>query len=87
MKNPIKKNRIAGGIHFAIRFLSFAQGSQSGCAAGEDEKDSMISYACNLLEYQIETATDDYEIQYLINVDAIEELKKAKKTVNYNYKK
>tara|TARA_R110000822_G_scaffold232196_1_gene363990 strand:- start:1102 stop:1350 length:249 start_codon:yes stop_codon:yes gene_type:complete len=79
MKNPIKNNRVVGGIHFAIRLLSFAQDMESGCACGEDEKESMISYGCKLLEYQIQTATDKYEIEYLKINNASKKLKQAKK--------
>jgi hypothetical protein len=78
MENPIKENRIAVGIHFAIRLLSFAQDMESGCACGEDEKESMISYACKLLEYQIQTATDKYELEYLKANNASKRLKQAK---------
>mgnify|MGYP003662251450 CR=1 FL=1 len=78
MENPIKDNRLVGGIHFAIRLLSFAEDMESGCACGEDEKESMISYASKLLEYQIQTATDKYEIGYLEMNDASIRLKKAK---------
>ena len=78
MENPIKDNRLVVGIHFAIRFLSFAEAMDSGCACGEDEKESMISYASKLLEYQIQTASDKYEIGYLEINDASIRLKKAK---------
>jgi hypothetical protein len=79
MENPIKENRIVEGIHFAIRLLSFAKNMESGCACGEDEKESMISYACKLLEYQINTATDKYELQYLEMNNARKKLKEGKK--------
>tara|TARA_R110002153_G_scaffold6017_3_gene27654 strand:+ start:42 stop:347 length:306 start_codon:yes stop_codon:yes gene_type:complete len=78
MENPIKDNRLVVGIHFAIRFLSFAEAMDSGCACGEDEKESMISYASKLLEHQIQTATSEHELTYLDITDAKIRLEKAK---------
>tara|TARA_R110000851_G_C13063754_1_gene564209 strand:- start:515 stop:769 length:255 start_codon:yes stop_codon:yes gene_type:complete len=78
MENPIKENRIIAGIHFSIRLLSFAKSMESGCACGEDEKNSMVSYACKLLEYQIHTATDKYELQYLEMNNAKQKLEDGK---------
>lgn len=83
MENPIKDNRVAGGIHFASVLLSFAEGMDSECACGEDEKEIMISYASKLLEYQIETATDKYELEYLEITNASKRLKKAKQFLKY----
>ena len=48
------------------------------CACGEDEKESMISYASKLLEYQIQTATGEHELTYLDITDAKIRLEKAK---------
>ena len=79
MKNPIIDNRIVRDKTFAIRLLGFAFDVQCSDACGEDEKESMISYSSRLLEYQIETATDVNEIEYLKRVDADKKLKKAKK--------
>ena len=78
MRNPIINNRVAGGIHFAIRLLAFAEDMESSCACGEDEKESMIVYASELLEYQIQTATDKYELKYLEMNNASVRLEKAK---------
>jgi len=39
----------------------------------------MISYSSKLLEYQIETATDEYELAYLKRCNASKKLKEAKK--------
>jgi len=70
MENPIKNNRIVEGKTFALRLLNFALETQSNCAAGEDEKESMVSYATTLLKYQIATATCHNEIDYLDRCDA-----------------
>jgi hypothetical protein len=82
MKNPIIDNRIVKGHTFALRFLNFALSIRPGCAAGEDEQESMVSYAVRLLEYQIETATDQKEIDYLERCNAKKELKKGIKFLN-----
>lgn len=79
MENPIKDNRIVRDITFALRLLSFAMDTDVSCAAGEDEKESMISYSSKLLEYQIKTATEQSEINYLKRCNAKQRLKGAKK--------
>lgn len=76
-ENPIKDNRIVKDKTFALRLLGFALDTQCGDACGEDEKESMVSYATSLLKYQIETATDQSEIDYLERCDAREKLKKG----------
>ena len=78
MKNPIKDNRLVKDKTFAIRLLSFAFETQCGDPCSEDEKESMISYSSSLLEYQIKTATDKHELDYLERVHAKVRLKKAK---------
>lgn len=62
---------------FALRFLNFASSVSASDACGEDEKESMISYASKLLKHQIDTATDQDEIDYLDRCNAKEKLKKA----------
>ena len=79
MDNPIKDNRIVKDKTFALRLLRFALETQSGDACGEDEKESMISYSTSLLKYQIETATDQYELDYLDRCNAKAILKKGLK--------
>ena len=79
MKNPIIDNRIVKDKTFALRLLSFAMDTSAGDACGEDEKESMVSYASQLLEYQIETAIDTYELDYLKRCEAIKRLIEAKK--------
>ncbi len=79
MENPIIDNRIVKDKTFALRLLSFALTTESGDACGEDEKESMISYATKLLKYQIETAVQESEINYLENCKAHDLLKKGLK--------
>jgi hypothetical protein len=79
MENPIIDNRIVKDKTFALRFLSFAVSVEVADACSFEEKESMISYASSLLEYQIETATDKEEIDYLERCNAKEKLKESKK--------
>ncbi len=79
MENPIINNRIVKDKTFALRFLSFATSVEVADACSFEERESMISYASELLEYQIETATDKEEIDYLERCGAKEKLKRSKK--------
>ena len=79
MKNPIINNRIVKDKTFALRFLSFVLETTCADACSEDEKESMISYATDLLKYQIETATEQHELDYLERCDAKVRLKKGLK--------
>ena len=77
MINPIKNNRIVMDHTFALRLLNFAISVNCSDACGEDEKESMIGYSSSLLKYQIETATDQNEIDYLKRCKAKDILKKT----------
>ena len=77
MENPIKDNRIVKDKTFALRHLGFALDTNCADACSEDEKESMISYSTILLKYQIQTATDKEEIDYLERCNAKEKLKKG----------
>lgn len=77
MDNPIKENRIVKDYTFALRLLNFALTTRCSDPCSEDEKESMISYSTTLLKYQIETVTDQYEIDYLERCNAKEKLKKG----------
>jgi hypothetical protein len=77
MKNPIKGNRIVKDYTFALRLLGFALDTQCSDACSEDEKESMISYSTSLLKYQIETVSDQHEVDYLERCNAKERLKKG----------
>lgn len=79
MENPIIDNRIVKDKTFALRFLSFALSVETADACSFEERESMIRYASRLLEYQINTATDKEEINYLERCDAKEKLKENKK--------
>ena len=79
MENPIKDNRIVKDETFALRLLSFALETTCADACSEDEKESMVSYSTSLLKYQIETATDQYELDYLERCNAKTRLKKGLK--------
>jgi hypothetical protein len=79
MENPIKDNRIVKDKTFALRLLSFALETNCADACSDDEKESIISYSTSLLKYQIETATDQYELDYLERCNAKARLKKGLK--------
>ena len=87
MENPIKDNRIVKDKTFALRLLDFALNTNCNDACSEDEKESMVSYSTSLLQYQIETATEQDEIDYLERCNAKEELIKGLKFIGiYNYR-
>jgi len=77
MKNPIKGNRTVKDYTFALRLLGFALDTQCSDACSEDEKESIISYSTSLLKYQIETVSDQHEVDYLERCNAKERLKKG----------
>lgn len=84
MSNPIIDNRIVVDKTYAIRAiraLRFALSVEVCDACGEDERDSMIRYATDLLEYQLKTATSQSEIDYLARCNANELLIKGKMVV------
>ena len=68
MKNPIKDNRIVSNQTFAIRFRNFIRDTQVNDAASDEEKCYLLNVAQSLLDYQIETATDESELKYLENI-------------------
>ena len=87
MENPIKDNRIVKDKTFALRLLGFALETNCADACSEDEKESMISYSTSLLQYQIDTATEQDEIDYLERCNAKENLKKGLKFIGIsNYR-
>lgn len=67
MKNPIKDNRIIDKT-FAIRLRNFVEDVEVGDACSEDEKEALLNYTNELLRYQVFTATEDDEIDYLKRV-------------------
>lgn len=75
MDNPIKDNRIVKDVTFATRLLNFAKSVQPHDACSEDERDSMISYATDLLKYQIATVETAYEHDYLLRNNCSDRIK------------
>ena len=65
MQNPIKDNRIVNDTTFAIRLKNFMDGVDCCDCAGEEEKEYFQMVAERLVKYQVETATDEEEVNYL----------------------
>ena len=65
MNNPIIDNRIVSSKTFAIRFRDFIKDVRVNDPCSEEEKEYLLNVANNLLEYQIETVTNEEEINYL----------------------
>lgn len=67
--NPIINNRIVGSKTFAIRFKQFLEWIPQSWVLSqphyEEEYEYMQIIADHLLKYQIQTATDEEEIDYL----------------------
>ena len=63
--NPIKNNRIVSSKTFAIRLKSFISNTKVHDPCSEEEKEYLLHVAENLLKYQIQTVTDEEEINYL----------------------
>lgn len=63
--SPIKDNRIVSDKTFAIRFRDFIKDVQVHDPASDDEKEYLLNIANQLLKYQIQTVTDESEINYL----------------------
>lgn len=65
MNNPIKNNRIVSSKTFAIRLKSFVENVKVNDPCSEEEKEYLLNVSNQLLKYQIQTATDEEEINYL----------------------
>lgn len=65
MQSPIKDNRIVNDRTFAIRLKNFMDGVTCCDCAGEEEKDYILMVANDLIKYQVKTATDEEEVNYL----------------------
>lgn len=63
--SPIKDNRIVSNETFAVRFRNFIKDVQVNDPASEEEKKYLLNVSDQLLKYQIQTATDESEINYL----------------------
>ena len=69
--NPIKDNRIVSNETFAVRFKNFISDVNVNDACSFEEKEYLLSVANQLLKYQIETATDESEINYLKDLNLL----------------
>ena len=69
--NPIKDNRIVSSKTFAIRFKDFVEHTNVNDPCSEEEKEYLLSVANQLLEYQIQTVSDEKEIDYLKRLDLL----------------
>ena len=65
IENPIKDNRIVSSKTFAIRFKSFIEDVRVNDPCSEEEKEYLLNVSNQLLKYQIQTATEEEEINYL----------------------
>ena len=65
MNNPIQNNRIVNDETFAIRLKHFIEKVDVCDQPGEEEQEYLLAVAGRLLDYQVETATDSDEIDYL----------------------
>lgn len=65
MENPIKDNRIVNDKTFAIRLKHFMDGVDCCDCASEEEKEYLQRVAAKLIKYQVETSTDEEEVNYL----------------------
>lgn len=65
MENPIKDNRIVNDTTFAVRLKSFIDKVDVFDCMGEEEKEYLQRVAVKLIKYQVETASDKEEVNYL----------------------
>lgn len=75
MNNPIKHNRIVNSKTFAIRFKHFLEWIPKEWVHSQphylEEFRYMEYIAGALLQYQIETATDEEEVDYLKRLELL----------------
>ena len=64
-KSPIEGGRLVSNYTFAVRLGSFLDGIKVCDACSEDELEYFKDVAKDLLEWQIDTAKDPEEINYL----------------------
>lgn len=65
MDNPIKDNRIVNDTTFAVRLKLFVDSVTVCDCASEEEKEYLQRVAVKLIKYQVETSTDEEEVNYL----------------------
>lgn len=63
--SPIKNNRIVSDKTFAVRFRNFIKDIQVNDPCSEEEQEYLLNVANQLLNYQIQTVTNEEEIDYL----------------------
>ena len=69
MVNPIKDNRIVHDMTFAPRLILFLEDTQVHDQMSEEEKEYLLRIAKKLFLYQIDTATQIGEVEYLKRVN------------------
>lgn len=65
---PIVDGRLVSDMTFALRFRNFLDGVQVADAASDEELEMLKSVADSLLDWQLQTAEDQHEIDYLKRV-------------------
>lgn len=65
MENPIIDNRIVNDTTFAVRLKLFMDSVTVCDCASEEEKEYLQRVAAKLIKYQVETSTDEEEVNYL----------------------
>lgn len=65
MDNPIIDNRIVNDTTFAVRLKLFMDSVTVCDCASEEEKEYLQRVAAKLIKYQVETSTDEEEVNYL----------------------
>ena len=65
MKNPIIDNRIVNDTTFAMRLKNFIEKVNVCDQPSEEEKEYLQRVAVKLIKHQVETSTDEEEVNYL----------------------
>ena len=68
MNNPIIDNRIVNDITFAVRLKSFLKTVNVYDQPSEEELSYLLKVAGKLISYQMDTATDEKELQYFSRI-------------------
>ncbi len=68
MTNPIKDNRIVNDMTFAVRLYNFLQDTEVNDLMSYEEREYLLRVTKALYDYQIETATQVGEVDYLKRV-------------------
>lgn len=65
MENPIKDNRIVNDITFAVRLCSFIKEVDVNDFMSEEEQEYLLRVAKKLITYQVQTADETSELDYI----------------------